>query len=112
MIMVGLLLPNQYTSLSGLYAQSKKQLFYIPHKTSPAREAGAPCFAKGIIRMSGMAVSERPWDQSVRWIPATLMITPAADSKQRLVPQAPPEEGTSPNSCCVTIMSGVQFCAW
>lgn len=85
---------------------------YIPHKTCPALEAWAPLFAKRIIRLSGMALNERPRDQSVRWISATLMITPAADGKQRLVPQAPPEEGTSQKSCCVTLMSGVQLCAW
>lgn len=110
--MVGLLLPNQHASISGLHAQSKKPLFYIPHQTSPAQEAVAPLFGKRIIRVSGMALKERPWDQPVRWIPPPLMITPTADGKQRMVPQAPPKEGSSQNSCCVTLMSGVRLCAW
>lgn len=61
--MVGLLLPNQHTSISGLYPQSKKPLFYIPHKTwSPTLCQADVSFTA----MSRMAVNERPWDQSVR----------------------------------------------
>lgn len=81
-----------------------------PKKVSLAREAGTPS-ASGLSECPGWLWTRGCGISLARWVPATLMITPAADGKQRLVPPAPPKEGTSQNSCCVTLMSAAQLCA-